>query len=107
MTLGSLPRRVILGVGVLALAPSCCPPRIEYRKVEIPIAVPVKDPPEIPWPDLPIYHLEKGASEESVARAYAMSVAILRERLYTALRNLDAYRSQSTPSILMPLQTNK
>lgn len=81
---------------VLALlCAGCKEPRVIYQRVEVPIAVPCPEPPYLAWPDLPIDHMDRYQTPAEQAKAWVLSVEILRATLWQSIRLLDAYRVKS------------
>lgn len=94
--------RALLILSLLALPFGCKEPRIEYREVKVPIAVPCPEPPPLAWPDMPLYHMERYTTDGERAKAIMLSVEILQSTLWQSFRLLDGYRT-STPPATPPL----
>lgn len=64
---------------------ACRPPDVEYRTVQVPVPVPCPQLPYVPWPDLPINKLNALSTPDEIAKAYVLTVEILKHSLQNAI----------------------
>ena len=88
-------------MALIAMFAGCTKPEVRYVQVNVPVAVPCPEPPQIYWPDLSVKRLTKESTDSQVVKAYAADWWFLQGRLAEALGILNGYRT-NTPATAIP-----